>query len=91
MDAAAKAAAMAANFGLVAGTTGGDEAIAYFASEIAKGTPDATILGFANDFLLTSSAATLTSFGLTDAKTVLENKTTVATYYSVTSGMTPKR
>jgi hypothetical protein len=78
------AAAMAANFGLVAGTTGGDAAIAYFTQELAAGTSKAVMLGTANDFLLNSDAATLSGFGLTDAATVLTNKTTVAEYYSVT-------
>jgi hypothetical protein len=85
MDTATKAATMASHFGLTAGSTGGDAAIAYFTQEIDNGTSDAAMLGAANDFLLGSDAATLTGFGLTDAATVLANKTTVAQYYSVTA------
>ncbi|WP_458699919.1 beta strand repeat-containing protein [Sulfurospirillum sp. 1307] len=83
MDTAAKAEAMAARFGLSAGTDGGDAAIAYFTQEIEAGTSDATMLGMATDFLLNSDADTLAGFGLTDAATVLANKTAVAKYYSV--------
>ena len=83
LDTAAKAAAMASHFGLTAGTQGGDAAIAYFTQELNAGTSEATILGKATDFLLNSDSDTLSSFGLTDAKTVLENKEAVAKYYSV--------
>ena len=83
---ASDSASLAANFGLAAGTTGGDAAIAYFDAN-ASTMSAAEMLLAANDFLLTSDAATLTSFGLTDAATTLNNKVTVAEYYSVTLGV----
>ena len=83
---AENAATMAGNFGLTSGT-GYDAAVAYFTQELAAGTSKASMLATANDFLLNSDAATLTSFGLTDAATILTNKTTVAEYYSVTKAV----
>lgn len=86
-DVATKAAAMAANFGLAAGTTGGDLAIAYFTEALNNGATAQQCLVNANNYLTTTDAATLATNGLTDAKTVLDNKTTVSEYYSVTVGL----
>ena len=83
---AEKAISMAGNFGLTSGT-GYDAAVAYFTQELAAGTSMDSMLATANDFLLNSDAAILSSFGLTDAATTLTNKTTVAEYYSVTKAV----
>jgi len=83
MTDAQAATEMMSHFDLVAGTTAGDNALAWI--EANQGTQtNAQILAAANTYLLD---ATNRDAMFDDAATVLSNKTTVAEYYSVTKAI----
>lgn len=82
-----QATSMLANFGLTKGTAGGDLAYDYFLATLNGGISAGGVLSAASDFLNATSATELAAAGLTDAKTVMDYKSAVAEYYSVTANL----
>ena len=78
---AAVATSMLANFGLVTGTTAGDNANTFVLNALTAGDSHATILKNANDYLTSGSADAMYA----NAVAELANKTTVAEYYSASA------